>query len=173
MDKLDPDIFKQDNCNDYDCNQKYRKCKSIKRLFAALKLYSTLNIIGDENDRDVWNKFMNQIYHNLIDDYIHFNNNHSHELENINKAIIDNKIVGLIPCQISKCLFTSRHHNQASKTNENNLNPTEQFYKQTMDSLHFYLFHCFDVGLRVKNETKEGNDDKEKNEAKSEYFDAQ
>eukprot|EP01084_Bolivina_argentea_P127294 225140_1 len=120
-------------------------------------------------DKEVWNKFLNQTYNNPIDDYIHFNNEHSHELENIHNEIINNKTM-LNPCQISKCAFTARHHNQISKQNENTLNPTEHFYKQTMDSFHFYLFHCFDVGLRVKNETKEAKDDEEKKETKSEYF---
>ncbi len=92
---------------------------------------------------------MNEIYHNLIDDYIHFNNHHSHEIQNINHEITNEASI-FNACKISKCVFTSRHHNQISKTNENILTPTEHFYKTTMDSLHFYLFHCFDVGIRIK-----------------------
>ena len=68
----------------------------------------------------LWNKFVNEVYDNLIDDYIHLNNHHSHELERINDEIT-NKHSIFNACKISKCIFTSRHHNQISKTNENTL----------------------------------------------------
>eukprot|EP01084_Bolivina_argentea_P305058 526946_1 len=42
------------------------------------------------------------------------------------------------------------------------------FYKQTMDSLHFYLFHCYAVGIRTKKQ-----DEKQEEEKKDDqYFDA-
>eukprot|EP01084_Bolivina_argentea_P238721 401084_1 len=163
MNQVDSNTFKIDHDNDVPCNgeKDYIQCECMKRLFAALRHYSLLDILQNENDREAWNKFINEVYDNLVDDYVHFNNNHSHELENINNEITNNKTI-LNPCQISKCTFTSRHHNKESKTNGNHLNPTEKFYKQTMDSFHFYLFHCFDVGLRVKNEQKEEKDDEKK-----------
>eukprot|EP01084_Bolivina_argentea_P265642 450371_1 len=115
MNKIDLNTFKMDNGNDLQCNEKndFSKCECMQRLFAGLKYYSMLNIMENQNDKEVWNKFVDEIYHNLVDDYVHFNNNHSHELENINNEIINNKTI-LKPCQISKCTFTSRHHNQAA-----------------------------------------------------------
>eukprot|EP01084_Bolivina_argentea_P238718 401080_1 len=154
MDQLNSIIFKQENDNDYECNRNdYMQCKPMKRLFAALKHYSMLNITGNQMDKEVWNRFVNEIYGNFIDDYIHFNNEHSHELETIHNEIINGKTI-LNPCKISKCAFTSRHHEQTSKTNENELNPTEHFYKQTMDSLHFYLHHSFEYFNNMKLETQ-------------------
>ena len=48
-----------------------------------------------------------------------------------------------------------------------------KFYLSTMDSLHFYLYHLFDVGLRVKsdtgNHTLTTNTDKEVLNAFSRY----
>eukprot|EP01084_Bolivina_argentea_P266524 452073_1 len=38
-----------------------------------------------------------------------------------------------------------------------------------MDSLHFYIFHCFDVGLRIK--TTELKKEEKKEENKDKYFD--
>eukprot|EP01084_Bolivina_argentea_P262211 443365_1 len=162
--------------NALDCNDKdYTQCKSMKRLLEGLKFYSGLKITENANDKKIWNKFINEEYDNLIDDYIHFNNQHSHELERINNDIT-NKDSGFNECKISDCVFTSRHHNnQPSKTDENTLTPTENFYKMTMDSLHFYLFHCFDVGIRTKkedNEDKKQPTDKQKEEKKGEYFDS-
>eukprot|EP01084_Bolivina_argentea_P211245 359357_1 len=171
MNKIDLNTFRIDDLDDLHCNNKdYTQCQAMKRLLAALKYYSMLEIIDNKNDRELWNNFINQIYLNLIDDYIHFNNHHSHELENINTQITNKESI-FNPCDVSKCAFTSRHHNQTSQTNENTLTPTEQFYKQTMDSLHFYLFHCFHVGLRIKTEEKPQQQD-EKEEKKGEYFDS-
>eukprot|EP01084_Bolivina_argentea_P189324 325595_1 len=40
-----------------------------------------------------------------------------------------------------------------------------------MDSLHFYLFHCYDVGIRTKKQDeKQQQQEEEKND--SQYFDA-
>eukprot|EP01084_Bolivina_argentea_P238719 401081_1 len=154
MDKIDLNTFKQDNDNHFECQkQQYMKCKSMKRLFEALKLYSTLNIIENENDKEVWNKFVDEVYDNLVDDYVHFNNNHSHELENINNEIINNKTI-LTPCRDSSCAFTARHYNQGSKANENNFDATDNFHMQTMDSLHFYLHHSFEYFNNMKLETQ-------------------
>ena len=32
-----------------------------------------------------------------------------------------------------------------------NMDQSLEFYKSTMDSLHLYLYHLFDVGLRVRS----------------------
>eukprot|EP01084_Bolivina_argentea_P305057 526945_1 len=42
------------------------------------------------------------------------------------------------------------------------------FYKQTMDSLHFYLFHCYAVGIRTKKQDEKQEEEKEDDQ----YFDA-
>eukprot|EP01084_Bolivina_argentea_P245450 410953_1 len=173
MNKFDLNIFRADDLNDLECTcngKDYTQCQSMERLLAGLKYYSMLKITSNENDKELWNQFINEIYYNLIDDYIHFNNNHSHEIENINTQITNKKSV-FDPCDISQCAFTSRHHNQISQTDKNILTPTEHFWKRTMDSLHFYLFHCFHVGIRLKKEEKiQATDANE--EKKDEYFDS-
>ena len=52
-----------------------------------------------------------------------------------------------------QCSFTSRHYDRSTSINRSNSqqqrkDPVLAFYKQTLDSLHFYLFHIFDAGLR-------------------------
>ncbi len=66
MDKIDLNTFQQEKDNYCECNQNYMECAAMKRLFAGLKYYSMLNIIGNKNDREVWNKFIHEIYDNLI-----------------------------------------------------------------------------------------------------------
>eukprot|EP01084_Bolivina_argentea_P300025 517227_1 len=40
-----------------------------------------------------------------------------------------------------------------------------------MDSLHFYLFHCYDVGIRIKT-ADEQNEEEEEKINDNQYFDA-
>eukprot|EP01084_Bolivina_argentea_P112535 200706_1 len=98
INKRDPKDLNTDplfhTIHDNRCNGKeYSQCQCMKRLFVGLQYYSTLNITTNESDKEEWNTFINETYHNLIDDYIHFNNDHSHEIENINNEIMDNKTI--------------------------------------------------------------------------------
>ena len=157
-----------------DHNKDYTNCQAMNRLFAALKYYSMLNISENKSDREFVTEFMTDIYSTqFIDDYIHFNNHHSQDIEMINRDITnENNDCLFMQCQIELCAFTNRHHQRTDKTQGNTvLSPTVNFFKQTMDSFHFYLFHCFDVGLRIKKEeykTEQKNGDKQNKK----YFDA-
>eukprot|EP01084_Bolivina_argentea_P076957 139496_1 len=90
----DLDVFKEENkINGLKCNQKdnYINCQAMQRLFAALLYYSILNIIENKNDRELFDIFYNEIYGNqFIDDYIHFNNNHTHQIEDIEQELGNN-----------------------------------------------------------------------------------
>eukprot|EP01083_Nonionella_stella_P237085 832042_1 len=48
-----------------------------------------------------------------------------------------------------------------------------QLYSQLMDSLHFYLLHLFECGLRTPNVTPNDDDDDDKKEDHDQYFDKQ
>eukprot|EP01084_Bolivina_argentea_P158021 275313_1 len=152
--------------NTLQCNHSYNQCQIMKSLLRALEFYSTLNIIADSKSRDSFDTFINHTYCKLIDHYIHFNNHHSHELEAITSELNDKTMFG--QCQISKCAFTSRHH---TNTTAHTLNPTLDFFKHTLDSLHFYVYHCFDVGIRTKTHTVQQKEEKEENK-EDRYFDA-
>eukprot|EP01084_Bolivina_argentea_P252480 423795_1 len=156
----DFNAFKQkDKIIACDKNDNYINCQAMQRLFAALSYYSKLNIVGNTNDKELFTVFYNETYDNrFIDDYIHFNNHHSHQIESIEAELtINNKT-----CNISKCLFTSRHYKQMNESTK--LSKTISFYKHMFDGLHFYFYHCFHVGLRIKKaeprlveeETKQG-----------------
>eukprot|EP01083_Nonionella_stella_P072168 194396_1 len=46
-----------------------------------------------------------------------------------------------------------------------------QFYSQLMDSLHFYLLHLFECGLRTPKVTPNDDDNDDKKEDHDQYFD--
>ena len=85
-----------------------------------------------------------------MDDYIHLINKHQSDLESIQDDLITN--YNLNKCQIKKCNFTQRHHRIISDgvDNVNNDNLKEiNFISEIIDSLHYYICHIFDAGLRA------------------------
>ena len=133
------------------------KCIAIQRIICLLKYYSLLNIVNNAFDRDIFNNFINDIYGEaFINDYIRLINNHKHDLHEINKYLMDNKIFK--QCDIKNCLFTQRHFVDNKQEIKNELNPFLNFYKQIIDSLHFYLYHLFECGLRSIPHSKINDD---------------
>ncbi len=139
----------------------------IKRLTTALKYYSQLDIINNNKHKDLFINFIQQKYTQLIDDFTLLTKQNKEKLYSIQQLLIKNEDFKI--CDIKKCNFSTRHSNEI---NENiQMDPILNFYKITMDSLHFYIFHLFDCGMRTiilndnENQIKEEKKD-------SEYFDA-
>ena len=125
------------------------ECKSLQRLLRLMKLYSHLDIDTNTEHQSQFIKHIKERYKEFLDDYIHLISKHSHQLESI-KSLLE-------PCDIAHCKYTLRRHHEENaymNTEDDSL----RFYATTMDSIHFYLNHLFDVGLRVKT-------DKSKNES--------
>ena len=129
------------NCNK-DVLDPINECDSVKRLLSVLEMHSHLNL---DNNIKHQSLFMQQMsdYIQFLDDYIHLISDHSHQLELINKS--------LDSCDISGCNYASRHHIREMKQNEDE---SMSFYESTMASLHFYLYHLYDCGLRIKSDTE-------------------
>eukprot|EP01084_Bolivina_argentea_P068746 125142_1 len=52
-------------------------CNSLNRILTASLYYSKLNIIENSNHYHLFNDFVYNIYVDLPNDYIHFNNQHT------------------------------------------------------------------------------------------------
>eukprot|EP01084_Bolivina_argentea_P306808 530231_1 len=139
--------------------------KVIRRLSAALKYYSSLDIINSNEDRDLFSDFIQNKYELLIDDFAVLTKVNKKELYKIQKALIDNG--DFQKCDIEKCDCRNDSINNNQKNNV--LDPTLNFYKITMDSLHFYMFHIFECGLRTLNRMENENSNELKSD--NEYFD--
>lgn len=149
-------------------------CDPVKRLLLLLEMHSHLDIIGNQKHQNQFMAHMNGVYSEFLDDYIHLISEHEHHLELINSS--------LEACDITKCVYTSRRHrqlqikqdhmnpyldlnlmddiedfapdkNQAFEREDNSL----KFYVSTIDSLHFYLHHLFDINLRTRNALKKSS----------------
>ena len=145
-DSLNMSIFKQDiiyTDPDKSCDG---KCGTTKRLSVALKYYQCLDISNNQQHRDVFINFVEEVYPHLLNDIVHFHNNHGHEIEIISNNFMD--IYGFSNCDTTNCSFTSRHHRHGVNHNQTQIDLNLEFYQQSMDALHFYIFHMFDCGLR-------------------------
>eukprot|EP01084_Bolivina_argentea_P124039 219811_1 len=89
------------NNNEFDkCESE--NCNSIKRILTASAYYNKLDIVENHAHYKRFDDFIHNIYLDLINDYIHFINQHSSEIETINN--------GLPECNINDCECTHRHH---------------------------------------------------------------
>ncbi len=160
MATIKSNLFVQhDDTCDKDSDDPTQTCDVVKRLIYGLQYYMSLDVKNKQEDQDEFNNFVCNVYHTFLDDYIHLINVHADTLENINKSLLSSKKFKI--CDIKKCVFTGRH----AGTNNKNVNEkisdfVLHFYTNAMDTLHFYLFHLFDVGLRVSSK-KHVNDSKD------------
>ena len=151
----------------------YDNCASIFRLLSCLKQYSSCDI----TDVSCIDKIYRQRYH-ILDDFHHLTMYHQHELIQIIRYGLDE--YGIDKCQLHSCDHSTRHYrdieNKINEDNDNNNIPTSidgtlDLYAHTLDSLHFYLFHLFDIGFR-SHQVDEEDQKNDHNNQHSQYFDA-
>eukprot|EP01083_Nonionella_stella_P166490 556768_1 len=168
MDAIDLSAFSYEKNECYPSD--YTKCNTMKRLFASSMYRSKLDVGNGKSDDDIFMAFMRDVYHGgLIDDYIHFKEHHEHELQRINKDLMESKVGD---CDIMKCEFTTRH------MRDQNTRPSDAklaLYLDIFDGLHFHFFHCFETGLRVRRSHDKDADeaDNDDDNAADDYIDKQ
>ena len=126
------------------------ECTALHRLTNGLKYYSSLNI-KLTSDLELFNAICNNIYTDILNDYLHLIHAHSNQLEDISNNLIANHQFS--KCDVNKCQLTARHsvdRRKDSKTKSilnDNQDAHSTFYQGIFDSVHFYLFHLFDVAF--------------------------
>ncbi len=177
MDNCDLTVFKNidedDECEQDSNDNIIQNCSSLNRLCSGLKYYSLLDIINNIDHINVFNNFIHDVYGTtLLDDFTHLVQKHGNHTQKINDELINTNIFK--QCDINKCSFSTRHHTMESNTSNNNdaFDPVLKFYKGVMDSIHFYMFHLYDCGLRVSKIEDANEDTKDENKTNNEYFDA-
>ena len=129
----------------------------LKRVLTACSYYNHLDTINNINDRLIFINFMDSIYKQQVyDDYFHLTRFHKNDIESIIQFAINS--YSFSACDLSTCSYSDRHFRidqtpkENESTNDSNENDNEMKYfdihTEIMDSLHFYLFHLIDGGLR-------------------------
>eukprot|EP01083_Nonionella_stella_P173475 598520_1 len=172
-DEMDLRIFGQQGRQkcDQDCDDPIEGCIVVKRLVVALAYYSHLDVQNSKDGQHIFMAFINDVYPHILEDYAHLVKKHTN-LEAINNALRAKKVFDV--CEVAKCACTARHQSrETTKPSEQSSDAIVQFYSQLMDSLHFYLLHLFECGLRTPNVTPNDDDNDDKKEDHDQYFDKQ
>ena len=142
-------IFKQQQRG---CKRTIEKCQCLERIIYALKYYDTLDM---ETDYNKLIDFCQITYKGLLNDYIHVIDRHndSIQLEQISNLLYE--MYEFKVCDIDKCGKQFKYRkgpaNEGQKVaSKFDLEPRCKFYKELLDQIHCYLYHQFDLGLRVR-----------------------
>ena len=153
MDKFDLSVF-VDSAN-RQCDPKaidFKDCLKFARLFSCLQYYSLLNVKHDPDHQNWFEHFTQSVYkiNDLLDDYHHFMKDHSNYLKEIIEYLTKRKSVK--QCHdIKQCQYSYRHHRAdfGDEKDNDKLDAALNLYCSTLDSLHFYVFHLYHIGMRV------------------------
>ena len=149
----------------YECDPS--NCLFIQRMVSALVFYSTINPADNKKHGFKFMEYCNEIYPELLDDYIHIMDKHQNDVDQINDRIKTD--LNLMPeCykEYQNCALLSRHYRDRMKDPApGSLEYDVIFYSDLLDSVHCLWLHSFHLGLRVKLEMDEyqtvnGNNDK-------------
>eukprot|EP01084_Bolivina_argentea_P122941 217892_1 len=123
-------------------------CFFLKRIIYAVKYYQSLNPRQSKEAQSTFIKFISEKYKHYLDDVIHLTTKHEQHLELINNALrMDNDFRG---CDINSCSLTARHCGITNFVeNDSKLDPLFLFYQDTFDTIHYYLIHLFETGMRL------------------------
>eukprot|EP01084_Bolivina_argentea_P091584 164848_1 len=136
------------------CDEKtpnINNCACITRIIHSLKYYAFLNTKRNKEGQVTFINFIQTLYLHYLNDMIHLTTTHEQDLQDINNMLFDK--YGFKKCDVKSCVLTDRHCKMNRRNNNNNENKTEDntdkifmFYQDVFDSMHYYLFHLFDLG---------------------------
>ena len=134
-----------------------KDCKSMSNLLEALRYYQSLqaNFKELETQKMAMEIYFNEEYKNFLNDYNHIMSTHSDHLEEIHQQLGD--------CNLSQCKMAKRYCNNSrrrkydEKSNEDGNDDHDadsklEFYLELIDIIHFWLYHQYDVGMRIQHD---------------------
>ena len=151
---------------------KLSNCYEIRRIISALIFYSTTDPINNKKHESKFMEYFNEIYPELLDDYIHIMDHHQYDMEQVLK-VLKSDMELLSECNINNCVAIKRHFRDRERDKItpsiswkcqqcNSMNPQcpkcceiaheLTFYIDILDSIHCHWYHSFDLGLRVRND---------------------
>ncbi len=179
--RMDFDIFK---LNGTECFSKsgdeiiIKDCDYINRLIHGLKYYQLLQIANNRLNDDIFADFSIERYRNqMITDWIHFISVHSNDLDDINAELVNDANFG--ECSMENCVLFERYYNERGRRLMDNKNKTETgdpillFYSDLYDNMHHYLYHLYDIGLRIKHDDDDETETEDEIKCVDEWIDTE
>ena len=135
------------------------RCTATKRLCAALLYFhalSTSMILNEEEKKALFVEFSQEVYKSLLSDSIHFVKEHERDIKRVH--IEWTEMYGLPKCPASKCAQITRHYTRGRRRDcdQGLINEDDaiyNLYETAYDRLHHFLFHLFEIGMRVDTQT--------------------
>ena len=128
------------------------RCSALSRLCAASMYYHYVLESPSKLDNE-FIRFMQEIYHFVLDDTAHLVKTHGDNIQQIRCDWVD--AYGFPKCVVSECTKTTRHYERERGDRESE-NPDiseddalHSFYEAQFDLVHHFIFHLYDVGMRV------------------------
>ena len=136
------------------CGKTVFQCDFTRRVASALKYYDLINWEDPQNQHKLVN-YCNNAYNagSLLDDYIHIVETHNDQLEDIFHLLLTQ--YNMKYCDVLKCSLVIRHYRDRRNvpilnTDDEPIDQEFLYYRDLFDQMHCYLYHLYDMGLRVK-----------------------
>ena len=136
------------------CNSLIKQCTITKRVTHALNFYQKLNMESDDHKHQLIT-FCKESYTQILNDWTHFLARHNDpiKLEQLFDEIMSGK--ELNQCSSHKCLSMNRHLRDRNIDDCKQDNDNEYaFYQDLLDGIHCYIYHIWDMGLRIRSTEK-------------------
>ena len=131
------------------------RCSALKRLCTSTLYFDAMNSskLEDVMKQTLWIEFNEEVYQNVVEDTIHLVQKHDSEIQQIQREWTER--YGLPNCTVSTCTKTARHYGRQRRERRNEKNNGEEdalyaLHQSLHDRVHFFLFHLFDIGMRVE-----------------------
>ena len=133
---------------DAECTGNINSCTALQRLL--LRMLTIKKLLNNE-DRQYAVKCL--INSSLLNDYIHLVDVHRQNIFQVKELFLNS----FGACNIQECEYTKRHGRNRYRIQDQYYleEPNLILYQNILASLHFFVFHLFDVGLRVHGECKQ------------------
>ena len=144
------------------------RCSTLKRLCTASLYFDAINSskLGDAIKRTLWVKFNEEVYQNVVEDTIHLMQKHDNDIQHIQREWTER--YELPKCTVSECTMTTRHYGRGRRDTKMEIGNDKEdtlyaFHQSLHDRVHHFLFHLFEIGMRVDTTSMNpGANDEEK-----------
>ena len=174
INNIDLKIF--ENPNDTKCSRHSdhipitEQCAHTLRLCTASRYVDAImsSKLDEDMKRTLFVEFNEVVYDSVLEDTTHFVAEHSNDIQRVHDEWTQR--YGMKKCSVSECTKTARHYGRGRREQQSKgQDAVHSFYRSLYDRVHHYIFHLFDIGLRVDMSSfalNAGGDDEKERESK-------
>ena len=154
------------NCTDY------KTCICVKRILTGLQYYTSLDVISNNNHRDLFSLFIDDIYNvqSVIMDFYHLRKQHGDQIWDIMNYALN--YYQFQYCNIDLCSYSDRLYRVNQSNTNNNIDGTLKVMTDLLDGIHHHLFHSFETGFRLHLDNNDNDIVDDEHDVKDMYYDS-